>query len=419
MPYIKNMVFENQTPKEAMEQLKKLEEDFNENSLESDQIIDITEEYGNEIKPIIKFNDGHEWLNLNVPFCNKEGGAMGHCGNTASYNNNQTIFSLRKVIESKGKILSKPFLTFIYDKSNSSLGEMKGRANEKPAKRYHKYILALLKQKTEEGEFLIKHLLGGGYLPESNFRIADLSEEDQKDLYETRSDLMPIAYIFKTEGQEAALKALQEKLEPYNLQARSTAKYVARILLFKNLEEFVDSVVLPKGMENAYEYISGEQHMDYSPDEIGKYDLKYMYQDVIRHFPNFEKALESDGQSIDFEELYESDSPVIEVLTQASYIGNQLGAEEQLFEDFIDALEDVWQTEYYDTNLLYNRETGTIDGSFSLNDPSIDQFLLSLEEYPDEKLEKYGGDIRHRPADFSYESAYEYIKENLDPKYTK
>jgi len=94
-------------------------------------------------KTIIKFSNGWEWMDLGRASCEFEGNSMGHCGNSPNArNSNQTIFSLRE--PKNGGKYWEPHLTFIYWKQEQSLGEMKGRGNDKPSEKYHDYIIKLL-----------------------------------------------------------------------------------------------------------------------------------------------------------------------------------------------------------------------------------------------------------------------------------
>lgn len=130
---------------------------------------------------LIDFGDGYAWYDLNQASCPEEGSVMGHCGNEPAMSDpNQTIFSLRKDM-GKGKL--KPVLTFIYHKKEKALGEMKGFGNEKPDTKYHKYIVKLLMHP------LIKQVSGGGYMPESNFALSDLSQQEAEKLYKKKPQL--------------------------------------------------------------------------------------------------------------------------------------------------------------------------------------------------------------------------------------
>ena len=121
-------------------------------------------------KNILSFPDGYSWVDLEKSYCDKESESMGHCGNRGGPRSD-TILSLRD----KQNI---PHLTFILN--NGNLGEMKGRANEKPATKYHKYIIELLKLP------IIKNVKGGGYKPENNFCLTDLKQEELDELLRSK-----------------------------------------------------------------------------------------------------------------------------------------------------------------------------------------------------------------------------------------
>ncbi|MFV2016233.1 MAG: hypothetical protein ACC656_12440, partial [Candidatus Heimdallarchaeota archaeon] len=80
-----------------------------------------------------KFDDGFYWTNLKTRECDDEALLMGHCGRTAG----DVLFSLRD----KKK---KSHLTAGYRYIDQKLTGLKGKANTKPKRKYHKYIIALL-----------------------------------------------------------------------------------------------------------------------------------------------------------------------------------------------------------------------------------------------------------------------------------
>tara|TARA_R110000772_G_scaffold4410_7_gene15622 strand:- start:1820 stop:3580 length:1761 start_codon:yes stop_codon:yes gene_type:complete len=152
---------------------------------------------------LIDLGDGWKWIDLKKYKCTREGGSMGHCGNTADGKPGQTILSLRKEkdvgSESRPRIMQRPSVTFIYNIADKTLGEMKGRANKKPNKIYHDSIIKLLTHK-EDGEFFIKEVVGGGYAPSGNFALTDLSDEDKDALLKIRPEWRSISDIYRTDG---------------------------------------------------------------------------------------------------------------------------------------------------------------------------------------------------------------------------
>lgn len=121
---------------------------------------------------------GWQWVSLDKGYCKDEGDAMGHCGN-AGYKEGDNIYSLR---DSRNIA----HLTFIVN--NGVLGESKGFGNNKPSKQYHPMIIPLLLGKDNDsdshispfnGQEIVGHIRGGGYMPENNFQFEDLTKEQQ------------------------------------------------------------------------------------------------------------------------------------------------------------------------------------------------------------------------------------------------
>src|SRR5208337_3567417 len=82
-----------------------------------------------------QFSDGWAWWWLPRPYCEDESRAMGHCGNSPMKDRaNVSILSLREPKQVGKETLWYPHCTFIlHGKGDSgSIGEMKGRNNDKP-----------------------------------------------------------------------------------------------------------------------------------------------------------------------------------------------------------------------------------------------------------------------------------------------
>jgi len=165
---------------------------------------------------------GWRWVSLGVGSCSQEGKAMGHCGNSGARDGDD-ILSLR---DPEGKA----HLTFIIN--DGMLGEMKGRANSKPAKRYHPAIIELLKHPE------IKSLRGGGYAPERNFDLKDLDQSQRKQIEALKPDIgNPIMYMLKA-GKKAELAA-ELGVEPNEISLQGKEVTLAKFNEFDELGEIV------------------------------------------------------------------------------------------------------------------------------------------------------------------------------------
>jgi len=114
---------------------------------------------------LIHFPDGSGWWFIDRAFCEEEGRSGKHCGNVVGQDDDsQRIISLRTPNHNV-------ILTFIL-LEDGYLGEMKAKANQKPAEQYHPQIMQLLLNP------IVKGIEGAGHHPWMNFSIFDLSEHN-------------------------------------------------------------------------------------------------------------------------------------------------------------------------------------------------------------------------------------------------
>jgi hypothetical protein len=164
---IQNYPINKESPEDLFDKLRKIEKEWAE---EAKSLLQPHED--DEI--VVQFADGWAWWKLGRGYCSEEAKAMGHCGNVAGKSRpDERILSLRKLVKHGTAAMWSPALTFILD-GQGWLGEMKGRGNEKPAEKYHPYIVGLL-ERTD----IVKGIKGGGYLPTHNFSLADLNADQQ------------------------------------------------------------------------------------------------------------------------------------------------------------------------------------------------------------------------------------------------
>jgi hypothetical protein len=111
---------------------------------------------------ILTFPDRFYWVNLGKRRCDKEARAMGHCGRGEG-----NLFSLRK---DGFSFVTADILP------DGTVKQMRGRANTKPKKEYHKYIIELLKTD------LIRYFNYNNYRSDDNFYLKDLDKEQYQNL---------------------------------------------------------------------------------------------------------------------------------------------------------------------------------------------------------------------------------------------
>ena len=160
---------------------------------------------GGEGWPILELDNlgarwkGWKWLSLRRATCEEEAEAGGHCGNS-DYQEGDNILSLR---DPQNLV----HLTFVVN--NKILREMKGYANNKPSKKFHPAIIALL-----QSEY-VGSVAGGGYLPENNFMLSDLDKETREKLIKKKPYLgEPFKYLISTAKSNHEILGRLESIFP-------------------------------------------------------------------------------------------------------------------------------------------------------------------------------------------------------------
>jgi hypothetical protein len=280
IPNIRDYTFSNESPEILFDKLDDLEEEWK--AKIGTEAVKIQP----DDKIILKFDGNMAWWLLDRGGCREEGDAMGHCGNVPSQKSGDRILSFRTQIDGD---YWKPHLTFILH-DNGYLGEMKGRGNEKPAEKYHPYIIALLKKQN-----LIKGIKDGGYLPQNNFSLNDLDESEREDLVQMNPNLMSVFEKYRKDGPtNEILLQLEDKLAESSLPDIDMIKEKKVFLdSWDDLERFANDldieplIELVKKIENEEDLFSDSirnseiedlaDEMDVSPD---------VYYDIIERIPD-------------------------------------------------------------------------------------------------------------------------------------
>jgi hypothetical protein len=379
IPEIQNYNYDNKTRSDVLQDFKTFEDEWKKSRVEW---IDITDELKEgTITPIITYKNGYAWFDLSRPYCELEGDAMGHCGNSASYNSDDTVLSYRAVKTSAGTTMARPSLTFILN-YDGYLGEMKGRANEKPKEKYHDAIVDLLLYKEnissrDEKEFFVKGIRGGGYLPESNFNINDLNETLKNKLFSQRPELMPFSERMATDDNAPSTVDIINELSsvtgisndkivipfPYTKQFTKPYSNFAKILIWDNWDDLIDNrnVDIPENLEKYRTYVTnGDLSYDYSrvdEDQVMEFletvmsrnsVVKARIMNAINGWLNDYPEMSEEGINIDpndIEGVYNllkiNDRDVIDLVKNSIADGEESGAYNQMLTAFKDGIENL------------------------------------------------------------------------------
>lgn len=298
IPEIKNYDYTGKNRADVVDDFRAFESEWKKSRV---QWIDITDELEEEtIIPIIDYKNGYVWFDLSRPYCEFEGNAMGHCGNSASYNDDDTVLSYRLVKKMNGRIMSRPSLTFILD-SDRRLGEMKGRANEKPKEKYHDAIVDLLLHKVQtssrdktQTEFFIRGIKGGGYAPENNFNINDLKNEQLKEkLFTNRPEFEPFeSKLKKGDVTEQYIKTELSNIThvpKYNIDIPVAASDLLKpysnyssIVKWNSWEELLDDIDVPKNLKANMEDVGNGYYEDgYFDRAVSDVEVMDFLEDIM------------------------------------------------------------------------------------------------------------------------------------------
>jgi hypothetical protein len=232
IPEIQNYVFRTESPRQLFELFAGYEAAWRQRIEEEKSLI--TPESDDEI--LISFPDGFAWWLLPRGGCRIEAQAMGHCGNVPSQRPGDQILSLRRKVQRGDVARWYPVATFIVD-AHGQLGEMKGRGNDRPAAKYHPYIVELLRH------HMIRGIKGGGYMPENNFSMSDVDPHTREQLIADKPELKGLRGYYEEEGMtERVLDMLWTKLRERDLpdyESYDAEKKDFLLSTYRDLEQFV------------------------------------------------------------------------------------------------------------------------------------------------------------------------------------
>jgi hypothetical protein len=234
VPEIQNYAFRTESSRQLFELFGGYEAVWRQRIEEEKSLI--TPEAEDEI--LISFPDGYAWWLLPRGGCPVEAQAMGHCGNVPSQRSGDQILSLRRQVRQGDVVKWYPVATFILD-ADGQLGEMKGRGNDKPAAKYHPYIVELLRH------HMILGIKGDGYMPENNFSMTDLDPQTREQLIAEKPELKGLLGYYEEEGMtERVIEMLGTKLRERDLpdyESYDPEKKDFLLNTYRDLEQFVST----------------------------------------------------------------------------------------------------------------------------------------------------------------------------------
>lgn len=334
LPGIEKIVWGKQDPPQLVNEFAKIEQEWKESRkavIPKNKVSDTT-------TLLIEFPNSWQWVNLNTASCSIEGQAMGHCGNTAGARDTDTILSLREPVKGGWK----PHLTFILDKENGYLGEMKGRNNDKPATKYHPSIIALLELP------IIKGINGGGYAPEHNFSVNDLTKQQQDQLFSKKPQLAGFLWRYRKEGKITTeiLNQMYKSLKggiglpkPGYTQSSPENRFILLEMEAKNKDEYDQT------FRYYYNFLEGNEHHDFNIDEAEVVyfldSLPDQTQQEISDYviKTYKEEIENQNSAI-VRILNENADELYDTMRSSVYVGWETGTHNEIYKAIKEYLED-------------------------------------------------------------------------------
>jgi hypothetical protein len=277
---------------------------------------------------------GWKWVDLERGYCSQEAEAMGHCGNSGAAQGDN-IVSLR---DPEGYA----HLTFIIN--NGHLGESKGRANNKPSKKYHKAIVELLKSDH------IHVVRGGGYAPENNFHLDDLHDDHHKELKDKPYLDDPIGYALDTNkgNENDMVGAVNEAFNSYDFESFDGSNFgLGTFETWGEIEEAskwwhkeVDNITW---LDDPWQYMDGQQHGYSTSDLLEKLNKKNQ-DDLLKYF---KEDYPKEFEEMELEELVDMDDEIENALSNAASDTHEHAVESEAYKSMQSQLGDADENGFY------------------------------------------------------------------------
>lgn len=260
--------------------------------------------------------EGFYWADLGKTNCSDEAERMGHCARSSGI-----LFSLRNYVKMQnGHTLNKSHLTASI--RDGTLLQLKGPKNSKPKNTYHKYIIALLMFKKNDGEFLIKKT-SSEYDKSSDFSINELSDSDFIKLYEIRPDLYKKTYAITRLRKLGVFSHNFEKIGTFNFTILVEDLFNTLFNNEDNISYDLDWLITINTDSN-FGYGRDMNDLIYiSKSTLNDFIYYDNWADLVRYFVNNineeEIYLILKNRSLKYDETFDDSLDLIDVIKQYDY----------------------------------------------------------------------------------------------------
>jgi hypothetical protein len=382
---IDNTVWQWQHPDTLMNKFRDYEREWQE---KYDGLIDMEE----DDQIVINFPEENlAWLYLPRTYCDLEAKAMGHCGNKPSAEKWHRLLSLRERVEGpNGNMMWKSRLTFILDTNTGNLGEMKAYGNQKPPAKYHRHIMSLLmsgklpvddpssrKAPSIAGfndtgiRYLeIDGIAGGGYEPQNNFSIKDLTKEQREEVVAKKPSMDTLINQYKKQGMtEKLANRVILSLEDSGLELQSYSSKHDDFVVYEysSLGDAIEDLGSLEHVHWMNDIIAGRVPMWSGFDRDGD-----GYETKVRELINnvlddevvtkIEEELEIDDLSQYVLETWDEGGPLHDALIEAYNDGDRVGT----YNEIREAL-DSWAGDYFRYDKLWGKMTLVVDSAHAVD----------------------------------------------------
>jgi len=297
--------------------------------------------------------------------------------------------------------------------------------------------------RTDETEYMVKHVVGGGYAAENNFEISDLSPALKKQLYDIRPELKSLKEIREEMNDDAAFyqvveSRLASQFPNNNVQIVASKNIRAVNVHFHDVWEDWESLFrminVPRNLEHYTGYVDGSDSFDFYEQDVDDTDMVRLLARAIENDTVMEKQIADhikenydedfnifnhNTQEV-FEILLNNNDDIIDTLRFAVIAGSESGAYDEMLEYFKDGItnldldlkDDITVSIYFENpeNWMDSEIGAVMNLNYLLNNEGVlatDIFENIYGVDGDMELPYYGFDKYDRDA------AFDYFKSNI------